>query len=598
MKTILISTLFIVFSSYAVFAQCSGTLTGPMLEFIPAANTSLPDAVVSQTYDESVEVFVPSRDQIGSDSVDVIYYTITAFRNAPFGFSYSTAATGNLFTPGSNCINLTSSEVPNSVGSYQTFIRYNRAGINALGDTVVSVSDTLVIYSLDVVYGVPRADANVNGSTSICEGDVLIFSPQYDYSNATYSWSASGATRVGSPTKVDTFLFPTPGVYDVILTATDVGSSYDTLTITVTGYPSPSVSTMGFSASCGGSAVLAYSAGGTFKVDSPQPSYTYQWYLDGSPISGADDSTFTPSFTSGIVAAKIFNGNCEVLSNGFTLIENLLYDIDLCVVTVDSATGKNMLIWERPTAGTCVDSVRIYKETNVTDVYELLASKGFNDLSTYIDVSSDPDLKADKYRLALFGSGIESAPSDAHKTIHLTVNVGQGNARNLIWNSYEGAPVSTYNIYRGTNPSNLSLYASVSGSNTSYTDPNPMGTANIYQIELVLPYACNPSKTGQATTRSNVASDGATSIIDEADMLNSLYIAPNPAHGLVTVTADNMDIVSVKMFSLDGKQVLNITDFSLRASNTIDVSNLQRGLYVVSVELESGSTLNKKLLVE
>lgn len=597
MKTKLIFTMLIVLSSFAVYAQCNATLTGPTLEFVPAANTSLPDAIVSQVYDENIEVFVPSRDQIGADSVDVVYYTITAFRNGPAGFYYSTTATGNLFTPGSNCININSTEVPSSVGTFNTFIRFNKAGVNSLGDTIYSVSDTLVRYSLNVVYGTPRAVATVNGSVSICEGDVLTFSPQYDYSHATYSWSAAGATRVGSPTKVDTFMFPSPGVYDVILTASDVGTAYDTITVNVTGYPSPSVSTMGFSASCGGSAVLAYSSGGTFKVDSPQPGYTYQWYVDGGAVGGATDSTYTPALSSGVVVAKIFNGSCEVLSNGFTLVDQLLFDIDLCVVTVDSATGKNLLVWERPSGATCVDSVRIYKETNVTDVYDLIASKDFNDFSTYIDASSDPDLKADKYRLALYGSGIESAPSDAHKTIHLTVNVGQGNARNLIWNSYEGAPVSTYNIYRGTNPTNLSLYASVSGSNTSYTDPNPMGTANIYQIELVLPYACTPSKTGQATTRSNIANDGTTSI-DDNELLDNLTIAPNPAKGLVTITAENMDIATVKMFSLDGKQVLNMSNFGLNAASTIDVSNILPGLYVVSVELENGSVLNKKLLVE
>lgn len=599
MKTKLLLTLLLTLCVFFTYAQCPATLTGPNLEFSPAANTSLPNADISQPYSEVVEIFVPSRDKIGADSVDVIYYTITSFRGGPTGSWYSTTATGNLLTPGSKCITITNPNTPDAVGTYQTAILGNRAGINSLGDTVQQNFDTIVKFSLSTVYGTPRAEAYVNGSTSICEGDELIFSPLFDYSHASYTWSAAGATRIGSPSRIDTFSFPLAGTYNVILSASDVGTEYDTVTVSVTGYPATTISSLGFTAGCSGSAVLAYTPSGSFKVDAPQPTYNYQWYVDGTPVGGATDTTYTPLSTTGLVTVVTDNNGCVASSNSFNLTSSTLFNLELCMVTVDSATGKNILVWEKPSGASCLDSVEIWKESNVTDVYDLLATVDYNDFSTYIDASSTPEQKADKYRISLLDAGISSAQSDPHKTIHLTISLGQGSSRNLLWNNYEGAPVATYNIYRGTTPTNLTLYASVSGSNTSFTDLNPLVTTNIYQIELVLPYACNPSKTGQASTRSNIADDTDSSTgIDNADLLNGLTIAPNPTQGLVTISSENMGIDNMKMFSLEGRLVRNINNFEAGQAKTIDVSDLQPGLYVVSVQLENGSVLNKKLLVQ
>ena len=599
MKTISLSTFILMLFSYAVHAQCTSTLTGPYLEFSPASGSYLPDAVVSQPYDASIEIFVPARASINNDSVDVLYYQFYGVLGAPANTTYTTSTGFDTLSPGSSCILLSNSSIPDSVGTDTLNIAFRRFGINDQGDTINTfLGERIATHYLDVVYGTPIAEAAVNAPTSICEGDLLVFSPLNSYAHASYTWTAPGATRVGLPTPTDTFTFPTAGVFNVILTASDVGTAYDTVTVNVSGYPSTSISPMGFTASCGGSAVLAYNPSGTFKVDAPQSSYNYQWYVDGSPVSGATDTIFSPAVTSGVVAVGASNNGCEAPSNGYTLTNTVLFDIELCVVTVDSATGKNQLVWERPAGASCMDSVKIWKETNVTDVYDLIATVDYNDLSTYIDMSSDPDQNADKYKLSLYDAGLESALSDAHKTIHLTVNVGQGNVRNLIWNSYEGAPVATYNIYRGTNPTNLTLYASVSGSNTSFTDVSPMGAANIYQIELVLPYACNPSKMGQAYTRSNKFDDSEiVSSVDDKELLAQVSIAPNPANGSVTIKVGELDVTSVKLFSLQGREVLDAGQLTANGTKLIDLSSLNSGLYIVNIELTNGSVLSKKLLI-
>lgn len=599
MKTRLLQTLTLVMLSFAAIAQCTSTLTGPNLEYAPAAGSFLPDAIVSQPYETTIEIFVPSRAKIGTDSIDVAYFKVVNLLGDPPYTAYTTTPANGYLFPGNACLHLSVPSISDLVDTNELVIVYTIFGTDTSGDTLSGTYNYGVSHYIDIIYGTPRAEAYVNGSRSICVGDQLIFWPLYDYASANYSWSAPGATLLGTSSRRDTFQFNTAGVYDVILTASDVGTAYDTVTVTVSDYPTVSISPVGLSASCGGSAVLAYSSGGSLEVDNPQAGYTYQWYQSGSAVPGANGTSYTPNQPNGEITVWAENNGCGLLASGYTLTDSLLFDIEICLVTVDSATNKNQLIWEKNTAATCLDSVRVWRESNVTNVYDLIATVAYNDFSTYIDTGSAPEQRSDKYRLSLNGSGIESSMSDPHKTIHLTINSGQGNAFNLIWNSYEGAPVSTYNIYRGTNPGNLALYASVSGSNTSYTDINPNGTANIYQIEVVLPYTCNPSKTGQAYTRSNKfdATD-LLSGIDEAKLLEHVTIAPNPTSGLVTIKVDQLEVQSVKLFSIQGAEVFNAGGFEQGAQKTLDVSELGTGLYIVQIQLADGNVLNTKVLVD
>ncbi len=593
----LLNTLTLVLLSIAVYAQCPGTLSGPGLDFSPAAGSSLPDAEVSQPYSSTIEVFVPAQHVVDTTLVNVQYFHVIKFVGAPLNTTFTTSTGTDSLTTGSSCVTVVNGQILEPTGAYTLGLMVKVIGTDTSGASFGGF-DTIATFDLDVVYGTPVAEAYVNGSTTVCQDAQLIFSPMKTYGNASYNWTATGATRVGVPTQKDTFAFPTPGTFDVILTATDVGTAYDTVTVNVIAKPSVSISATGFSASCGGSAVLAYSPSGTFKVDAPKPGESYQWYENRILASGATDTSFVPTVTSGAISVSATSNGCSASSNVFGLTNVLLFDVELCVVTVDSATGKNLLVWEKDAANSCADSIKIYKEGNVTGVYNLLATLDYNDFSTYLDMSSNPDQQADKYRITVQDVGLESAQSTPHKSIHLTINQGQGSTRNLLWNEYEGAPVASYNIYRGTSSTNMTLYASVSGSNTSYTDLNPLGSANVYQIEVVLPYACNPSKTGQATTRSNVADDNDIASGISYDVLqHELSIAPNPATGLVTIDAGSMEVSSLEILSIDGRRMLSADDFVLGTPKRIDISELTPGLYLVNVKLTTGQFLNRKLLV-
>ncbi|WP_281336841.1 T9SS type A sorting domain-containing protein [Flavobacterium eburneipallidum] len=71
---------------------------------------------------------------------------------------------------------------------------------------------------------------------------------------------------------------------------------------------------------------------------------------------------------------------------------------------------------------------------------------------------------------------------------------------------------------------------------------------------------------------------------------NSVSVSPNPTKGLVTVTSTSA-VKAVTVFDTTGKQV------SASKTNTVDLSSQAKGVYLVNVKTENGST-TKKVVVE
>jgi len=80
--------------------------------------------------------------------------------------------------------------------------------------------------------------------------------------------------------------------------------------------------------------------------------------------------------------------------------------------------------------------------------------------------------------------------------------------------------------------------------------------------------------------------------IDALSIKNSIHIFPNPSTGLVNINAgvlgsENYNVTITDMF---GKILLNTKNV-----NTVDMSELSNGLYIVSLTSESGITVTKKI---
>lgn len=274
-----------------------------------------------------------------------------------------------------------------------------------------------------------------------------------------------------------------------------------------------------------------------------------------------------------------------------------------------SSTNKNRIVWNKQVS-TGIASYYIYRETNVSNVYVKIGSTSYDSLSIFIDEQSFPAVKSNKYKMSIFDrSGFESAQSNAHKTMHLSINKGQSSTWNLIWEAYEGFAVSTYNIYRGTSANNINFLDAVSGSSTQYSDiAAPTGDV-YYQLEVISPTIISPTKApfviqkskdsestitstllSYSSSRSNIASnviDG----IHELEGDNNIKLYPNPVKNELRINFDG--VTTYDVVNLIGQIV---STGNLNESKIVDTSNYLSGVYLM--RLKSGNTYEYKKFVK
>ncbi|MBI4647493.1 MAG: T9SS type A sorting domain-containing protein [Bacteroidia bacterium] len=241
----------------------------------------------------------------------------------------------------------------------------------------------------------------------------------------------------------------------------------------------------------------------------------------------------------------------------------------LCLVTVDSATGKNLIIWKKnQEAG--IAHYNIYRESNIAGLYYIIAAIPGNNLSEYIDYQSYPKIRAYRYKISAVDDCANESPlSTHHKTMHLTMNEGIGQSYNLIWDHYEGFPFWTYLIYRHTNQAGWTLIDSMPANLTSYTDWPPSMGQLYYRIGVLKNDSCYSS--GDLKAQGGPYSQSFSNL-DDNGIPVYIYSAKN---------------------SLDLKIYMDVSN----TKESLDISKLSGGVYIIRIKTNDGIIM-KKLVKE
>jgi len=247
---------------------------------------------------------------------------------------------------------------------------------------------------------------------------------------------------------------------------------------------------------------------------------------------------------------------CKVSSDKFSVNKSLIPQPEICIVTVEPNSKRNLIAWERPNTK-LISHYNVYKETYQANVYDKIGTVPYDSVSVFLDTNSTPRKFANRYKITLVDTcNVESAPSNHHKTIHLATSPGNPGEVNLIWSHYEGFPFSTYKIYRGTNTSNFQLIDSMPSNLNSYTDINPPSGIVFYMVSVVKKDTCYPA-IKRGTVNSGPFSQS-TSNIKDYNANQTDYLESDP-----------------KSLTLDtnaGTKVLNVWTNKTSWSATVDQS--------------------------
>jgi hypothetical protein len=353
----------------------------------------------------------------------------------------------------------------------------------------------------------------------------------------------------------------------------------------------------------------------SWSYDNPSAYYVYleyssdngqNWnYIDYvlNPGSAGNYQWTSPAVESDQYLVRVSDYNLDFVadtSNAFSVIS--YPETPICMVTVDSATNRNLIVWEKPVSP-LIDHFVVYKESGVAGVYESIGSVSYDSLSTFTDQNSNPAIKSYRYKLGFNDAAGHVFPSgNLHQTIHLSINKGVGDAWNLIWTDYMGFTVGSYNIYRGTSPADMSLITSISASFNSFTDIEAPAGSIYYVVEVVNPNGCIPTVKSNtySNSRSNIATNknlGVNTIKD--GMRVSVY--PNPVSEDIHVDITGPGLqpsIVLELRDLLGRVVYSGIAMQTEALNkhVVNVRDLREGVYMLVVVSGERQSVNKIII--
>ena len=276
-------------------------------------------------------------------------------------------------------------------------------------------------------------------------------------------------------------------------------------------------------------------------------------------------------------------------------------DTQPCMVTTDSLTNFNVIIWEKPVSDLIADFL-VYKETDEANVYEVIDTVGYEEIAMVTDASSNPDIRPYRYKIGFTDADNRVFPAgDYHQTIHLTINQGVNLSWNLIWTPYIGFDFSSYKIMRKTDSGDYEQIATVSASFGSFTDLNaPTGEVN-YMIKIDHPDGCDPATRDgvYASVYSNVASNSPVSLSDDKKPNFSIY--PNPANKQFKISfGENITgKANLKISDPTGRVVYSeeISDVRPGQVHTVNCSSFNEGMYLLQM-ISGENRITKKIFIQ
>lgn len=273
----------------------------------------------------------------------------------------------------------------------------------------------------------------------------------------------------------------------------------------------------------------------------------------------------------------------------------------LCYVTVDKATGKNKLLWTKtPDKNTAFFD--IYK--NDVNGYIKIGTVPFNDAPKFIDHTSQPNTKTDKYSIrAVDHCGNVSPLINAHRTVLLQSSLGTNGEVNLIWNKYDGVEVRKVTIFRGPHVDTLAAITELSGQEDRYIDRNPVKREHVYVLGVELITNCSAEDlnarlaSASAVVFSNALSLKPSGLSDEIKESNKgLHIYPNPVkqEARITIAPKYAAPFTLQLYNATGKVVQR--QIITTHESIVYRNNLPVGIYQALIQSRDGSYFMKKII--
>jgi len=338
----------------------------------------------------------------------------------------------------------------------------------------------------------------------------------------------------------------------------------------------------------------------------------YYWYFRGelidSTLIGRLSITNATVNNEGTYYCRISNycGTAETQPFGVYLRPQL------CLVTADVETGKNVVVWERR-SGRRIKGYNVYRESLVKDVYDKLGYVPYTSPGVFVDSTSKPESRQYLYKIAVVAENDEVSPlSPYHKTLFLQY-VSSVEGVNLIWQPYAiengNVEFSSYVLYKGTDSTSLQPFDTVSSNITAYTDKDPAALQKLtfYRIAGILYNACHSESLLKAgggpfvevlsnLEDNRLRSTGGNSVAEISTLSLQLYPQPANDYLYVNMFLEQPSDVRWEITDIMGTRIANRMTGAYTAGNQklkIDLSHLAAGIYLLKIQTNKATSVSR-----
>ncbi len=291
----------------------------------------------------------------------------------------------------------------------------------------------------------------------------------------------------------------------------------------------------------------------------------------------------------------------------------------ICLVTIDLETGKNMVVWEK-TKNVGITSYNVYREGTVVNKYDLIGNVPATDMSLFVDLASKPEQQQYTYKISVIDTcGNESAMSPWHQTMFLQY-VSSAGGVNLNWAKYKTETgdlnFDSYTIFRGSDSTKLTELGTIASSSQVYTDKTTLALSEkmFYRVGGVKANPCDPVGIGgkKASSGPYVHSlsnlednrlQSSTGVdINQTDFLN-LKVYPSPFSDITTIgySLKNASDITIEIFNIVGEKTrVLLNEHQMAGSHKAELKasdvNFQNGLYYIRIIADGHSVVRKIML--
>jgi hypothetical protein len=458
-------------------------------------------------------------------------------------------------------------------------------GLAAGTYTVTVQNETGCTVTASYAVNQPAQLVSFTGSSSAscggADGSVYINSTEGGDENYSYTWNNSA-----TGTEVNNLGF---GIYSV--TTTD-GAGCNTInTVYLSEYGGPGISGTVTPTSCG-----EHSGAIDVSLSASSPVASISW------SNGATTEDISNLAAATYVCTAVTESGCTSLK-GWTLEAVTPLRNDICIVTVDSLTTTNLVVWEKVQT-TGISHYNIYRETSQFGEYVLIDTVHYDNLSVFNDVVASPKVRSWRYKIsAVNGCGQESPLSAHHKTLHLNAfEPGEGTVL-ITWDTYEGTAYTSYDLWRYTDTTGWEQVITLPANQQNYTDNIDFSAPGLdYMVEISPADGCMATKAQDFnTSRSNkekglfvpgTGTGNSSNGLDEVfgkDIAVKVY--PNPVQDQLLISLAGASGMQASFQDIQGKVVL--TQKLYEGVTSLDMHALSAGVYFVNLQLNGISEVVK-----